>query len=88
MQTTGTSLHVVERRSLVRLLMVAQDCRSAHGLLYQAAVRDDGRARTPSRSHQGDGSRLCRARFPDEGLAALHPGSQTMSLQISLILPP
>jgi hypothetical protein len=25
--------------------------------------------------------------FPDEGLAALHPGSRRMSLQIGLILP-
>jgi hypothetical protein len=41
MQTTGTTLIAVKRRSLVRVGMSAQDSRSAHGLLYLAAVRDD-----------------------------------------------
>jgi hypothetical protein len=43
MQTTGTALGVSERRSIVRLRTPAQDSRSAHGLLYLAAVRDDSR---------------------------------------------
>ena len=41
MQTSGTALLAVERCSLVRVWMAAQDSRSAHGLLYFAAVRDD-----------------------------------------------
>jgi len=41
MQTTGTVLVAVKRRSPVRMWMLAQDSRSAHGLLYFAAVRDD-----------------------------------------------
>ena len=40
-QTSGTALLAVERCSLVRVWMAAQDSRSAHGLLYFAAVRDD-----------------------------------------------
>ena len=43
MQTTGATLLVVKRRSVVRAWMPAQDSRSAHGLLYLAAVRDDPR---------------------------------------------
>ena len=39
MQTTGTALLAVERCSLVRVWMAAQDSRCAHGLLYFAAVR-------------------------------------------------
>jgi hypothetical protein len=41
MQTSGTALLAVERCSLVRVWMAAQDSRSAHGLLYFAAVRND-----------------------------------------------
>jgi hypothetical protein len=41
MQTSGTALLAVERCSLVRVWMAAQDSRSAHGLLYFAAVRED-----------------------------------------------
>lgn len=39
MQTTGAPLLVIERCSLARVLMHAQDGRSAHGVLYRAAVR-------------------------------------------------
>jgi hypothetical protein len=42
MQTTGAPLLVIERCSLARVLMHAQDGRSAHGLLYRAAVLGDG----------------------------------------------
>jgi len=38
MQTTGTSLVVVEPRSLRRVRTVAHDGRRVHGLLYLAAV--------------------------------------------------
>jgi hypothetical protein len=41
MQTSGTALLAVERCSLVRVWMAAQDSHSAYGLLYLAAVRDD-----------------------------------------------
>jgi len=41
MQTTGTALIAVQRCSLMRMWMPAQDSRSAHGLLYLGAVRDD-----------------------------------------------
>ena len=41
MQTSGTALLAAERCSLVRVWMAARDSRSAHGLLYFAAVRDD-----------------------------------------------
>ncbi len=40
MQTTGASQYVVERRSLVRVLVAAHDCRRPRVLLYLAAVRD------------------------------------------------
>ena len=40
MQTTGASQYVVERRSLVRPLVAAHDCRRPQVLLYLAAVRD------------------------------------------------
>ena len=43
MQTTGATLIAVERCTLVRMWMSAQDSRGAHALLYLAAVRDDGR---------------------------------------------
>ena len=43
MQTTGATLIVVERRSLMRMWMPAQASRSTHGLLYLAAVRDGWR---------------------------------------------
>jgi hypothetical protein len=43
MQTTGAALLAVRRCSLARVRMPAQDSRSAHGLLYLAAVRDDWR---------------------------------------------
>ena len=39
MQTTGATLLAAKRCSLARALMPAQDSRSAHGLLYLAAVR-------------------------------------------------
>jgi hypothetical protein len=55
MQTSGTALLAVERCSPVRVWMAAQHSRSAHGLLYFAAVRDD-------RHHQI--RRLCRANPP------------------------
>ena len=38
MQTTGASQYVVERRSLVRVLVAAHDCRRPQVLLYLAAV--------------------------------------------------
>ncbi len=38
MQTTGAALLAVEWCSLARVRMAAQDSRSAHGLLYLAAV--------------------------------------------------
>jgi hypothetical protein len=41
MQTSGMALLAVERCSPVRVWTAAQDSRSAHGLLYFAAVRDD-----------------------------------------------
>ena len=41
MQTMGAALLVVEQCSLVRVWMAAQDSRSAHALLYLAAVQDD-----------------------------------------------
>ena len=41
MQTSGTALLAVERCSLGRVWMAAQDSRCPHGLLYFAAVRDD-----------------------------------------------
>jgi hypothetical protein len=37
----GAALLAVERCSLVRVWMAAQDSRSAHALLYFAAVQDD-----------------------------------------------
>jgi hypothetical protein len=43
MQTTGAALLAAERRSIVRLRVPVQDGRSAHGLLYLAAVQDDQR---------------------------------------------
>jgi hypothetical protein len=43
MQTTGTVLLAVSRASSARVRTPAQDSRSAHGLLYLAAVRDDRR---------------------------------------------
>lgn len=43
MQTTGAALLGIEQRSVVRLWVFAQDGRSAPGLLYLAAVRDDWR---------------------------------------------
>ena len=43
MQTSGTALLAVERCRLVGVWLAAQDGRSAHGLLYLAAVRDDRR---------------------------------------------
>jgi len=39
MQTTGACLLAVNRRSSACVRMPAQDIRSAHGLLYLAAVR-------------------------------------------------
>lgn len=41
MQTTGVALLAAERCSIVRLWTPVQDSRSAYGLLYFAAVRDD-----------------------------------------------
>jgi hypothetical protein len=41
MQTTGAALVAAKQCSLACVLMPAQDSRSAHGLLYPAAVRDD-----------------------------------------------
>jgi hypothetical protein len=49
MQTSGTSLLAVERCSLMRVWIAAQDSRSAHGLLYFAAERDDCHHLTRSR---------------------------------------
>jgi hypothetical protein len=43
MQTSGAALLASKRRSLVRALMAVHDGRSAHGLLYFAAVRGDWR---------------------------------------------
>jgi hypothetical protein len=43
MQTTGAVLLTVKRSSLAHVRTPAQDSRSAHGLLYLAAVRDDRR---------------------------------------------
>jgi hypothetical protein len=39
MQTSGTALLAAERCSPVRVLTAGEDSRSAHGLLYFAAVR-------------------------------------------------
>ena len=53
MQTVGTTLLTIKLRSTVRLWMTAHDRRSRHGLLYPAAVWDDGaRARALSRSYR------------------------------------
>jgi hypothetical protein len=41
MQTIGATLVATKRRSLVRVLMTAHSGRSAHGLLYIAAVWND-----------------------------------------------
>ena len=41
MQISGAALLAVELCSPVRVSMAAQDSRSAHWLLYLAAVRDD-----------------------------------------------
>src|SRR5215472_17824854 len=43
MQTTGACLFASSRCSSPRVQTPAQDSRSAHGLLYPAAVRDDQR---------------------------------------------
>ena len=43
MQNMGVALFAVERRSPMGVRMPAQDSRSAHGLLYPAAVRADRR---------------------------------------------
>ncbi len=43
MQTSGAALLAVQAGSPVRLRTLAQDSRSAYGLLYRAAVRDDRR---------------------------------------------
>jgi hypothetical protein len=43
MQTTGACLFAFNRCSSPRVQTPAQDSRSAHGLLYPAAVRDDQR---------------------------------------------
>ncbi len=43
MQTTGTALLTINRCSIARVWTPAHDGRSAHGLLYPAAVRGDGR---------------------------------------------
>ncbi len=42
MQTTGASLLAVNQSSPAHVRTFAQDSRSAHGLLYLAAVRYDG----------------------------------------------
>ena len=42
MQTIGTTLLAVKWRSLIDMWLPAQDSRSAHGLLYLAAVRTGG----------------------------------------------
>ena len=41
MQTSGATLLATKRRCLVRVLMAVHDGRSAYGLLYLIAVRDD-----------------------------------------------
>ena len=43
MQNTGAILLAAQRCSLVRMWTPAQDSRSAHGLLYLAAVQDRSR---------------------------------------------
>ena len=62
MQTVGAALLVVRERSLTRVLVAAQDSRSAHGLLYLAAVRDHGRGPEHRREQVGDEARQ-RPRF-------------------------
>ncbi len=42
MQTSGTTLVAVERHSLLRMWMSAKGSRSAHRLLYLAAVQATG----------------------------------------------
>jgi hypothetical protein len=41
MQTTGAALLAAKRCTPMRVLILAQDSRSAHGLLYLTAVRGD-----------------------------------------------
>jgi len=48
MQTIGAPLLASKRYSLMGMRMPAQDSRSAHGLLYLAAVWDDG----PEQEHR------------------------------------
>jgi hypothetical protein len=50
MRTTGVTLLAIKRCSLARVRMPAQDSRSAHGLLYLAAVSADWREQE---HHQG-----------------------------------
>src|SRR5215469_9444489 len=62
MQTSGAALVAVRPRSVVRVWMLAQGSRSAHGLLYVAAVRDD---RLPGPLfHDGQIGELRRTREP------------------------
>jgi hypothetical protein len=56
-QTIGTTLIAVKRCSLVHIWMPAQGSRSAHGLLYLAAIRD-------WREHQDRLTSAFPARFP------------------------
>ncbi len=51
MQTTGACLLAVNGCSLARVRMSAQDSRSAHGLLYLAAVRNDAREQGHCQDH-------------------------------------
>jgi hypothetical protein len=68
MQTTGAALLAVERCSLARVRMAAQDSHSAHGLLYLTAVQDNrceqeycqGRVDIGVASSEGEGSVSCQ----------------------------
>jgi len=51
MQTTGAVLLAAKRCSLARVPMPAQDSRSAHGLLYLAAVSADWREQEHRQAH-------------------------------------
>jgi hypothetical protein len=56
MQTVGTALLAVNRCSPARVWATFQDSRSAHGLLYLAAVRDDRREQEHCQSRVDIGS--------------------------------
>jgi len=56
MRTTGTALLAVQRRSVAGLRASVRDSRSAHGLLYLAAVWDEKRKKEHCQDHVDVGS--------------------------------